>query len=218
MFDFPVGLPPVSKNDADDVSGALGGIFFAKRRFPAGGREPIYALEPRKPELEAQRITRRLQLVKPVWVPVTSARRTGSGPEAGAGVGCYYLSGGAFESAHRARDQLPPVIREVQSLPEARSVAHGNGRTVLVKVHATRKATTDRQVRRQPFAGTSIANGDAPLTSEVVLGVFRHKHAVFTTLGARVAGFSLHLAIRREGGPSGQISLLCGSALREGLR
>jgi hypothetical protein len=144
-----------------------------------------------KSELEAQRITRTLKLVKP---PEGAFSVEDSSLNAGLLVTPDHFAIRAFEATDRARDELSPVVGKVQRFTHGRQIANRYCGAVFVKVHTAGKAAANSQVRREPLARAPISHGHAAIAAEVVLGVLGQKHAVFAAFGACVASFGVHFA------------------------
>lgn len=138
---------------------------------------------PRTRFFEAQRITRRLQLVRPLST---------LGIEGGAPVLRHAFAGWSLETTNGARDELAPVVGEVESFARPRLLDDRHGGPVPMKVDATGQTAPHRQVRREPLAGAAVADGDAAISLEVVLGVFGDKHAILAAFRPNVAGICLH--------------------------
>src|SRR6185436_3326312 len=106
--------------------------------MPVSGQGPRTRLRTStaKSELEAQRITRRLQLVKPPGALIL-------GLDGGLTVTADDLAIGALEAAHGARDELAPVVGEVERLTQRGRVANGHRSTIFVKVDPAGQAAAD---------------------------------------------------------------------------
>src|SRR4051812_36218841 len=104
------------------------------------------------------------------------------GPTSPSGISRHQAALRTLDARAKARDQLSAIVPEVEGLSHLRRCARGHGRTVHLILHAARERALHRQVRMQEAPGLAIANGDAGLATEVVLGVASNVHAVLATL------------------------------------
>src|SRR6478609_5333424 len=114
-----------------------------------------------------------------------------------------------LDRAERARDELPTIVGEVERITDA-----GLGRTGDQLGADSRsfdgpgQLSTDGQVPFEPDVAVAIADRDAQVVTQMVLGVLGDEHAMRTSIRSGVgrAGSRVHVATIPGPGSAGKVS------------
>jgi len=98
-------------------------------------------------------------------------------------------------------DEVAPALGEEERLAESRFARVGSHGAVGEKLDAPEELSSQGEMAGQPIARAPIANGDAHVSTEVILGVTRDAHPVDAALDPTISslGVMFDASRRRRG-------------------